>query len=432
MSEEADRLRRLEELGARALEQKNYSKALDFYKAALSLSKSLYKLGNPVIQKMLEKKITQLNQVVEKLGELEKHSRRQSKHMRESAVAPSKGVSSLELPKKEVPKEEKLQLSPKAQKVLNELKDAVILERPTDNLSNIVGLKDIVQELEESIKWPILYPEEMKLLQATIRGVLLFGPPGCGKTHLIRCLAGEYNIPLIIGNPATIMSKYVGEAEKKTKQLFELASYLKPCIIFVDEVDKLLPKTASGSDAPKRVEGQFLQEMDGIGSNSGFVVVFATNDPMNLNPALIRPGRIDRIVFVPPPNFEARKKLFEINLRDIPLGTHVDSIMLAERTTPRIEGNIRRYYSGADIQNISTTIKRLIFRVWAEKGEVQPENSGKPSLPLNRRTPITRQLVEEALKTVPPSISSEMMNEYFNWAKKHASYLPFHEPEEIT
>lgn len=284
------------------------------------------------------------------------------------------------------------------------LSDIAYAEIPDITFSDVAGLDDVKNELRESIEWQLKYPDLLKELNLKpLKGILLYGPPGTGKTYLVKAAAGEFKIPIIVADPASIMSKYVGESEKVVKKIFECARKLAPCIVFVDEIDKVLPLHTSSSDAPKRVEAQFLQEMDGITSGEGSIVVFATNEPWNVSPALIRPGRIDRIIYVGPPDREVRKNLFMIHLRNVPLTGDVTFDKLADLTEPDEEG----YYSSSGIAQICNEAKKLLMRRWTKTKDMAP---------------LSLEDFKEAISRVPRSISHKMIKQYENWGLQHSSF----------
>lgn len=277
-------------------------------------------------------------------------------------------------------------------------------ERPNITFDVVAGMDKLKQDLRETIEWQVKYPDKLaKLGIQPVKGILLFGPPGVGKTFIVKAAAGTFNIPVIIADPATIMSKYVGESEKIVKMIFECARSIAPSIVFVDEIDKLLPSSVVSSDAPKRVEAQFLQEMDGFSSGQGFIVIFATNEPWNISPAILRPGRIDRIIYVPPPDRKVREQLFKIYLRNIPLADDVNIQELIELTDPNDSG----YYSASGIKTIIDEAKRELFRIWERSGSEKK---------------MTREILLKAISIVPRSITHEMVKRYQDWASNQASY----------
>lgn len=281
--------------------------------------------------------------------------------------------------------------------------DFMMTEIPEIDFSDVAGFEDVKRELRESIEWQLKYPELLsKLKLKPLKGILLYGPPGTGKTYIVRAAAGEFKLPLIVADPATLMSKYVGESEKMVKAIFSCARRLAPSIIFVDEIDKVLPLKTFSSDAPKRVESQFLQELDGVRSSHGFMIIFATNEPWNISPSLMRPGRVDRIIYVGPPEKIVRRELFEIHLRGVPLGDDVNFDELAELTEPNEEG----YYSASGIAQICNEAKKMLMRRWTR----------------GNKSPLKRKELIKAIELVPRSISHRMIKQYESWGLKYSSF----------
>jgi len=272
---------------------------------------------------------------------------------------------------------------------------------PDVTFNDVAGLDAVKQELREGIEWQIKYPEILKQLGLRpIKGILLYGPPGTGKTYVVKAAAGEFRIPLIIVDPATLMSKWLGESEKMVAKIFSCARRLAPSIVFIDEVDKVFPRQVSGSEAPKRIEAQLLQELDGIRSGEGFIVIFATNEPWNLNPALIRANRVDKVIYVPPPDDEMRRKLFELYLREVKLADDVDFDELVRETKPNSEG----YYSAAAIALICNEAKKNVLRHYQKTGELRP---------------ITMSDLLEAIKKTRRDIPLGLVEKYDEWKKEY-------------
>ena len=272
---------------------------------------------------------------------------------------------------------------------------------PDVTFNDVAGLDAVKQELREGIEWQIKYPEILKQLGLRpIKGILLYGPPGTGKTYVVKAAAGEFRIPLIIVDPATLMSKWLGESEKMVAKIFSCARRLAPSIVFIDEVDKVFPRQVSGSEAPKRIEAQLLQELDGIRSGEGFIVIFATNEPWNLNPALIRANRVDKVIYVPPPDDKMRRKLFELYLRGVKLADDVDFDELVRETKPNSEG----YYSAAAIALICNEAKKNVLRHYQKTGELRP---------------ITMSDLLEAIKKTRRDIPLGLVEKYDEWKKEY-------------
>ncbi|MEO2152549.1 MAG: AAA family ATPase, partial [Thermococcus sp.] len=218
----------------------------------------------------------------------------------------------------------------------------VLLEVPNVRWDDIGGLEDVKQELREAVEWPLKYPEAFQGLGITPpKGILLYGPPGTGKTLLAKAVANESEANFIAIKGPEVLSKWVGESEKNIREIFRKARQAAPTVIFIDEIDAIAPRR--GTDVNRvtdRLINQLLTEMDGIQENSGVVVIGATNRPDIIDPALLRPGRFDRLILVPAPDEKARLEIFKVHTRRVPLAEDVDLAELAKKT----EG-----YSGADI-----------------------------------------------------------------------------------
>ncbi|RLG60446.1 AAA family ATPase, partial [Candidatus Geothermarchaeota archaeon] len=271
----------------------------------------------------------------------------------------------------------------------------VFLEIPEVRWDDIGGLEDVKRQLKEAVEWPIKYPDLFKRLGVrSSKGILLFGPPGTGKTLLAKAAATESEANFVAVRGPEILSKWVGESEKAVRKIFSLARQSAPCIIFFDELDAIAPRRGmdiSSSGVTERIVNQLLSEMDGIQELKGVVVIGATNRPDILDPALLRPGRFDKVIYVPPPNLEARYEIFKIHTRNMPLADDVDLRRLAELT----DG-----YTGADIEAVC-----LEAALSAAREDIRAKE-------------IRMIHFEKALKIVPPSISPAMVREYERLAEK--------------
>jgi transitional endoplasmic reticulum ATPase len=226
-----------------------------------------------------------------------------------------------------------------------EIYDSRFLQKPAINFSDVGGMESVKKEIELKIIKPLLHPELYKAYGKKVGGgILLYGPPGCGKTFLAKATAGQVNAKFISVGLNDILDMWIGNSEKNLHEIFELARYNTPCILFIDEIDAL---GASRSDmkqsAGRHLINQFLQELDGIDkTNEGVLIIGATNTPWNLDPAFRRPGRFDRIVFVPPPDESTRESILRLKLTNKPTDS-IDYSQLAKKT---------EHYSGADIDAI--------------------------------------------------------------------------------
>src|ERR1051325_8921984 len=177
-------------------------------------------------------------------------------------------------------------------------------------------MEEIKRELREASEWPLKYPELYKELSHTLtKGILLYGPSGTGKTLLAKAVATESEANFISVKGPELVSKWVGESERAVREIFRRARQAAPCVIFFDEIDTIAPTRGMGGDSmvTERVVSQLLTELDGIQALSGVVVLAATNRADMIDPALLRPGRFDKIVFVPMPDKAARQKILEIH-----------------------------------------------------------------------------------------------------------------------
>ena len=271
----------------------------------------------------------------------------------------------------------------------------VYVEVPEVRWSDIGGLGDVKQELREVVEWPLKYPEAfVRMGIRPPKGVLLFGPPGTGKTLLAKAVATESGANFIAVRGPEILSKWVGESEKAIRKIFERARQAAPTVVFFDEIDSIAPARGARFDTSgvtDRIVNQMLAEMDGIQPLSNVVVIGATNRPDILDPALLRPGRFDRIIYVPPPDKETRKEIFKIHTRKVPLAEDVDFDKLAELT----EG-----YTGADIEAVVREAVMLKLREKLEVGKVEMRH------------------FLQALKKVQPSLTREDIIRYERMARE--------------
>jgi SpoVK/Ycf46/Vps4 family AAA+-type ATPase len=212
-------------------------------------------------------------------------------------------------------------------------------------LSDVGGQTKVKREIKLAIIYPIERPDLYEIYKRGVRSsVLLYGPPGCGKTHIARAVAGEVDANFFNIKITDLLSKWHGETDKNIQNTFREARKMAPSILFFDEIDGICgSKGFGGEQFENRILNAFLAEMDGFEDRGDIIVLAATNTPWNIDPALMRPGRFDRLIFVSPPDFDARVEIFNISLRGRPVSGDVDVKTLAELT----DG-----YSGADIKEI--------------------------------------------------------------------------------
>ncbi|MFB6203153.1 MAG: CDC48 family AAA ATPase [Candidatus Nanohaloarchaea archaeon] len=270
----------------------------------------------------------------------------------------------------------------------------VMVEVPKVSWDDVGGLEETKERLREMAEWPQEYPERFEKMGIDVpTGILLYGMPGTGKTLLAKAVANEANANFISIKGPEVFSKYVGESEEAVREVFKKARQVAPCILFIDEIDSIAPQRGSRMDsgAGDRVVNQLLTELDGIESLEGVTVIAATNRPDIIDPAVTRPGRIDRSMEIPVPDLEARKRIFDIHTRDMPLADDVDLESLAERS----EG-----YVGSDIESIAREAGLHALRENDESEEVRMDD------------------FEEAMKEVKPTANEENRERYERMMEK--------------
>ena len=222
----------------------------------------------------------------------------------------------------------------------------VLVEIPKVKWSDIGGLEEVKQQLQEMVEWPLKYPESFEKMGITPpHGILLYGPPGTGKTLLAKAVANETGANFISIKGPEVFSKWVGESEKAIRDVFRRARQVAPAIVFLDEIDALAPRRGmfTGSAVTETVVSQLLSEMSGLEELKGVVVMAATNRPDIVDAALLRPGRFDRMILVPAPDYKARIEIFRVHTKNMPLTKDVDLKELARKTEA---------FSGADVESL--------------------------------------------------------------------------------
>lgn len=277
--------------------------------------------------------------------------------------------------------------------------DWVVKTKPNIRFSDIAGLEDVKEEINLKMIYPFLHPEMARRYGIDVGGgLLLFGPPGTGKTMIAKAVAAELEATMFVISPAQIMSKWVGEAEQNVRKLFEAAKSEEKSVIFIDEIEALVPsRRESESNVMQRVVPQILQELEGFDRAAGRALMFmgATNEPWSLDPAVLRPGRFDSKVYVPLPDAESRFKLFEIYLGKRPLADDVNFAVLVERT----DG-----YSGADIKAICDRSATRPFLELVGGGAARN---------------ITMADVEAVIASTPPSVSRKDCEKFEQWDREN-------------
>lgn len=264
----------------------------------------------------------------------------------------------------------------------------VLVEIPKVRWEDIGGLEDVKKTLQEIVEWPLKHPESFKRLGIKPpKGILLYGPPGTGKTLLAKAVANESSANFISVKGPEVFSKWVGESEKHIRDIFKRARQVAPTVIFFDEIDALAPmrSLSAGTRVSENVISQILTEMSGLEELHNVAVIAATNRPDILDPALLRPGRFDRQIYVPPPDEKARYQILKVHTKNMPLDKDVNLKKIAKET----EG-----YSGADLEALvrEAGLEALRKSFDAKK--------------------VTKKDFEAALKKIQPSITPEMIKFY--------------------
>ncbi len=247
----------------------------------------------------------------------------------------------------------------------------VFIESPNIHWTDIGGLLDAKQELKEAIEWPMKYPLLFKQTGAKPpKGILLYGPPGTGKTMLARAVATESEANFISVKGPEFMSKWVGESEKAIRETFRKAKQAAPCIIFFDEIDSIAQIRGSDSDsrATDRIISQMLSEIDGLEELHNITVIAATNRPDIIDPALLRPGRIDRLIYIAPPDRNSRSEILKVHTANTPIDGDVDLDTLADDTED---------FTGADLASVCNEAMIFAIREFVISGKSTEDDSIK-------------------------------------------------------
>jgi len=270
--------------------------------------------------------------------------------------------------------------------------------------SSIGGMDQVKKQLQQAITWPLQHPKTFERLGIRpARGVLLYGPPGCSKTTLAKILARQSGFSFLSMSGAQVFSMYVGESEKILRSRMHLARLSAPSIVFIDEIDAIVSSRfgggggngqGSGDTVQARVLSTLLNELDGIENAEGVVVVAATNRPQALDPALLRPGRFDRLLYVAPPDARGREEIFRIYLKDVAVSSDVSWEVLAKKT---------EMCTGADIENICREAGLLALKRAVDFADKEGQESC-----------ITMNDFHAAMKVIRPSLNQKMLNEYLN------------------
>lgn len=297
-----------------------------------------------------------------------------------------------------------------------------VVETPNIDWTDIGGLENVKQELQELVQYPVEHPEKyLKFGMQPSRGVLFYGPPGCGKTLLAKAIAHECQANFISIKGPELLTMWFGESEANVRDVFDKARAAAPCVLFFDELDSIA-KARGGSvgdagGAADRVINQILTEMDGMGSKKNVFIIGATNRPDIIDSAILRPGRLDQLIYIPLPDEASRNQIFKANLRKTPVSKDVDLTFLAKSTVG---------FSGADITEICQRACKLAIRESIERDIVQEKErqkrqaKGEDVMDDDSSDPvpeITRAHFEEAMKYARRSVSDNDIRKYEMFAQ---------------
>ena len=273
----------------------------------------------------------------------------------------------------------------------------VLVETPTVGWESVGGLDNVRDELQEAVEWPLKHPESFKRMGIRpSRGILLYGPPGTGKTLLAKAVAKESEANFIQVKGPSLLSMWVGKSEEGVRKIFERARQVAPCIVFFDEIDAMAGKRGveQGTKVTERVLNQLLSEMDGLEDLNDVLIVGATNRPDMLDPALLRPGRFDRILLVNSPNEKGRLKILQIHTKNMPIG---DKKQFSDKDKEKFLINFAKKtegYTGADIEGLAREAAMLALRESVDSKLVKKKH------------------FDEALNKIKPSVNKHTLDVY--------------------
>jgi transitional endoplasmic reticulum ATPase len=294
-----------------------------------------------------------------------------------------------------------------------------VVEVPNVSWEDVGGLENVKRELQELVQYPVEYPDKfLKFGMQPSKGVLFYGPPGCGKTLLAKAIANECQANFISVKGPELLTMWFGESEANVREVFDKARSAAPCVLFFDELDSIA-KSRGGSvgdagGAADRVINQILTEMDGMGSKKNVFIIGATNRPDIIDPAILRPGRLDQLIYIPLPDEKSREAIFKANLRKSPISKDVELTYLSKVT---------HGFSGADLTEICQRACKLAIRqsieleIRREKERAQNPDAQMDTDDEDPVPEITRAHFEEAMKFARRSVSDNDIRKYEMFAQ---------------
>lgn len=292
-----------------------------------------------------------------------------------------------------------------------------VIESPNVSWTDIGGLEYVKRELKETVQYPVNHPEKfLKFGQNPSKGVLLYGPPGCGKTLLAKAVATECKANFISVKGPELLTMYVGESESNVRQLFDKARGSAPCVLFFDEIDSIgrsRNQASHDGGATDRVLNQLLAEMDGMNQKKNVFVIGATNRPDKLDSALMRPGRLDQLVYIPLPDVKSRHSILKAKLHKTPIDESEVDLKAIARS---LEG-----FSGADLSEICQRAAKLAIRESIEY-EIKNPDSKEDPVPC-----LTKRHFDEALKYARKSVTRQEIESFEAFARSMKVELKMHD-----
>merc|ERR1712127_981256 len=286
-----------------------------------------------------------------------------------------------------------------------------VVEVPNISWDDIGGLEDVKRDLKELVQYPVEHPEKFeKFGMSPSKGVLFYGPPGCGKTLMAKAVANECQANFISVKGPELLTMWFGESEANVRDVFEKARQAAPCVLFFDELDSIAQQrggsSGDGGGAADRVMNQLLTEIDGVGAKKNVFIVGATNRPELLDEALLRPGRLDQLIYIPLPDLPARQGILESTLRKSPLAPNVPISFISQKT----EG-----FSGADLAELCQRAAKAAIRDAIAADELK---AGDDAMDADASSEIGRKHFEEAFAGARRSVASNDLAKFDQFRKK--------------